>query len=142
MTPEDGLGKALMANMHESTGHAEGAAGTPHQGVGHVLPVKLLVAVFGGLVILTILTVAVSEMNLGPWSLYAALAVALVKATLVALYFMHLRYDKPFNAVVFLGCLIFATLFISFALTDSLYYKSTKISIPTDHMHTPFGDTK
>jgi len=48
-----------------------------------------------------------------------------VKASLVVLFFMHLRWDKPFNAIVFIGCLIFVGLFISLALLDTgQYYKS------------------
>jgi hypothetical protein len=40
---------------------------------------------------------------------------------------MHLRYDRPFNAIVFVGCLILVTLFISFTMSDSNAYRKTVI---------------
>jgi cytochrome c oxidase subunit 4 len=104
---------------HEGTIH--------HHGVSHVTSVKLLLTVWGALMVGTVATVAVSYANLGSWSLYVALLVAFIKASLVALYFMHLRYDRPFNAIVFVGCLILVTLFISFTMSDSNAYRKTVI---------------
>ena len=46
-----------------------------------------------------------------------------MKASLVALYFMHLRYDRPFNAIVFVTALFFVMLFVGIALTDTAAYK-------------------
>ena len=96
----------------------------PH-GVGHIVPFKYLLGVFIALVFLTILTVAASMVDFGEFNLIVALAIAVVKATLVVLIFMHLRWDKPFNAIVFVGCLIFVGLFISLALMDSTQYHNT-----------------
>jgi len=56
-----------------------------------------------------------------------ALAVAVVKSTLVALFFMHLRWDKPFNAIVFISALLFVFLFITFALLDTKEYRPAMI---------------
>ncbi len=102
---------------HEGTIH--------HRGISHVTSVKLLLTVWGILMVFTAVTVGVSYANLGQWSLYVALLVAFIKASLVALYFMHLRYDRPFNAIIFVGCLILVTLFISFSMTDSGAYRTT-----------------
>ena len=85
----------------------------------HVMPLRVLFGVFGALLVLTVLTVAVTWVDLGSFNLYIALAVAVVKATLVALYFMHLRYDKPFNALALVATLLFVALFIGFALLDT-----------------------
>ena len=52
-----------------------------------------------------------------------ALAVATVKATIVGLYFMHLRWDRPFIAFIFVGSMLFVVLFIGIALTDSIAYQ-------------------
>jgi caa(3)-type oxidase subunit IV len=79
-------------------------------------------AVFAALVMLTAATVAVAGVDLGNLNLYIALAIAGTKATLVVLYFMHLRYDRPFHLVLFLGCLGFVVLFISLVLTDTRAY--------------------
>jgi len=88
-------------------------------GVGHVVPLKILCAVFVALTLLTVLTVAASEVNFGEFNLVIALCIAVIKASLVVLFFMHLLWDKPFNAIVFVGCLIFVGLFISLTLLDT-----------------------
>ena len=90
------------------------------RGLAHIMPVKALLMVWGTLVVLTWITVAVTRFDLGSLSLWVAMGIATTKATLVALYFMHLRYDRPINGIVFIGTLLFATLFIGLALTDSL----------------------
>jgi len=96
----------------------------PH-GVGHIVPFKILFAVFVALTLLTVITVAASEVDFGEMNLVVALAIAVIKASLVVLFFMHLLWDKPFNAIVFVGCLIFVGLFISLSLLDSgQYHKS------------------
>ena len=45
--------------------------------------------------------------------------IASVKASLVALFFMHLRWDKPVNAVIFCSTLFFLGLFLIGAYTDT-----------------------
>jgi len=71
------------------------------------------------LIILTILTFAVSYAGLpGNLSFAAAMAVALLKSTLVAGWFMHLKYDNRFNLMVFLSAFWFMAVFFGFTLTD------------------------
>ncbi len=99
----------------------------PH-GVGHIVPFSLLVKVFVALVILTVLTWAASLVDFGgDLNLIVALLIAVTKATLVVMIFMHLRWEKPFIAIVFIGCLIFVGLFISLTLLDTGQYHSTVI---------------
>jgi cytochrome c oxidase subunit 4 len=90
--------------------------------VGHVVPFKVLAAVWGTLLALTVLTVAVAGVDLGRFNLEIALAIATLKASLVLLYFMHMRYDHPMNAIVFIVALLFFMLFVSLALLDSHAY--------------------
>lgn len=52
--------------------------------------------------VLLILTIAVAHFDLGPWSLAVALVIAVAKALLILLFFMHLRYDKR-EVLVFAG---------------------------------------
>lgn len=85
----------------------------------HVMPLRVLFGVFAALLVLTVLTVAVTWVDLGSFNLVIALTVAVVKASLVALYFMHLRYDKPFNALALMSTLLFVALFIGFTLLDT-----------------------
>jgi cytochrome c oxidase subunit 4 len=89
----------------------------------HAVPLPVLFAVFAALVVLTVLTVAATWYDLGSWNLVIAMAIATVKASLVVLFFMHLKYDNPFNAIIFIAALVFMTLFISMTLLDTLQYQ-------------------
>lgn len=103
------------------TSHVEVQA-APHATVGHVVPFKVLAAVWGTLLVMTVITVAVAGVDLGRFNLEIALAIAIVKASLVLLYFMHMRYDRPMNAIVFITALLFVVLFVSIALIDTQAY--------------------
>ncbi|MHC4653250.1 MAG: cytochrome C oxidase subunit IV family protein [Planctomycetota bacterium] len=93
-----------------------------HHGVGHIVPVKILLATGIALLILTVVTVWVASSDLGNVNIWVALFVAAFKGSLVALFFMHLRYDRPFNGIILVASLAFVALFISFALTDTREY--------------------
>jgi len=99
-----------------------------HSGVGHVVPVRTLVGVLGLLLALTVATVAVTLVDLGPMNLVLALFIAVIKGTLVLLYFMHLRWDRPFNAVVLVAALAFFMIFVALSLLDSDHYQNELIS--------------
>ena len=96
---------------------------THAHGSVHVVPVSVLLAVFAALLVMTVLTVAVTWVDLGAFNIWLALGIAVAKAGLVALYFMHLRYDSPFYGVVLISSLLFVALFIGFAILDSQAYK-------------------
>ena len=91
-------------------------------GVGHIVPIKTLVATGLALLVLTLITVGAAKIDLGDLNIWIALAIAVFKASLVVLFFMHLKYDRPFNGIVFMTSVAFVALFISFALTDSKEY--------------------
>lgn len=102
----------------------EGEAHNPGRAhVGHHVPLWVLVAVLAALLVLTVLTVVATWFDLGSMNLLIAMVIATVKAALVALFFMHLAYDKPFNAIVLVGTLFFVMLFISMALLDAFHYR-------------------
>jgi len=88
----------------------------------HVVPLWMLAAVFGTLVLLTVLTVAVTYVDLGRMNVGVALIIAAVKAILVAEIFMHLRWDKPFHRVAIISAVCFVALFIGIVMLDSLSY--------------------
>jgi cytochrome c oxidase subunit 4 len=56
-----------------------------------------------------------------------ALGIAAVKGSLVALYFMHMRYERPFNAIVFVLSLAFVALLIGVSLMDAFVYQEDLI---------------
>lgn len=71
-------------------------------------------SVYACLVVLTLLTLGSFYLRMGRiFAVTAALAIALVKSSLIALYFMHLRHEKPLiYGVVFIGMLAVAILAI------------------------------
>ena len=89
----------------------------------HVSSVKLLLVVWVALMVGTWLTVSASTVDLGFLNIWVGLAIATAKAVLVGLYYMHLRWDKPFNSFFFLGAFLFLFLFIGFAMMDSAHYQ-------------------
>jgi cytochrome c oxidase subunit 4 len=97
-------------------------------GISHVASPKVLLGTFGALMVLTVLTVAAVGIDLGTnMNLLLAMVIATIKATLVCLFFMHLKYDRTLHAVAFLTALLFALLFVSFALMDSSEYQDDVI---------------
>lgn len=95
--------------------------------VGHVIPLPVLFAVLGTLLVMTVVTVAVSRLDFGRYNLWIALGIAVFKASLVLLFFMHLKYDRPFNAIVIIVSMALVVLFIAIALTDSEQYEPDRI---------------
>ncbi len=93
-----------------------------HHGVGHIVPVRILFTTAMMLLILTVVTVAAAKFDFGAMNIWIALGIAVAKGSLVVLFFMHLRYDRPFNGLVFVASLAFVALFISFAMTDTKEY--------------------
>ncbi len=71
---------------------------------------------------LTWVTVAATFFDLGNVNIMIALGIAVVKSSLVVLYFMHLRYDNPFNGIIFIASILFVMLFIGFLLIDTKEY--------------------
>jgi len=85
----------------------------------HISSIRLIVVVWIALMIGTWLTVTATYFDLGALNIWIGLAIATVKAALVGLYYMHLRWDKPFNAFVFLSAFLFLGLFIGIAMMDT-----------------------
>ena len=101
-----------------------------HAHVGHVVPLRLLFTVWGALMALTLVTVAVTYIPaelLGPFTLWVALLIAGIKAALVALYFMHLRWDRPLNGIIMAISIAVVIMFVGGALTDTAEYQGDMI---------------
>jgi len=118
---------------HADSGHAHdhGHAHAHDHGHGahggdvhaHPVPAKILVGILMMLFLLTFITVAVSYVDLGKANLFVAMAVASVKAAIVALFFMHLFWDKPFNGLIIVSAFFFLGIFIGLALLDTKEYQ-------------------
>jgi|SRR5579863_2719391 len=98
-----------MANhTGQSAGHA-----TPH-----IVPKRLYIAVFLALVILTWVTTFVSTVDLGRWNIFAALAIAICKASLVVLFFMHVWYSTRLTKMIVMCSLFWLILLLFITMTD------------------------
>ncbi len=94
------------------------------EGHVHVVPLWVLFATFGALMVLTVLTVAAVFVDLGELNIWIAIGIATLKAAAVVLWFMHLAYDRPFNVIIFLTTLFFVGLLLAFAMADSVKYRA------------------
>lgn len=79
---------------------------------------KPYAGVLAALLVLTIITVIAAGFDFGSANVAIALGIATIKATLVALFFMHLLHDKPINAVIAASGFLFLGLMLTFCLID------------------------
>jgi cytochrome c oxidase subunit 4 len=86
----------------------------------HVVSWKVYLAVFLALCVLTVITVEVNGYDFGPFNLIVALGVAITKASLVVLFFMHARYSPSLTGVVIASSVVFFFILVFLTLTDYL----------------------
>ena len=111
----------MASGTHDHHGHGE-----QHPLVGHLVPYSTLFATGFALLVLTVITVAARYVDLGEANIYLAIGIAVVKATLVSLFFMHLRWDRPFNLMVLVGSMLFVVLMMVFCMMDVGQYTATE----------------
>ena len=82
----------------------------------HIVPYRVYVMVLLSLIALTFISIAITEIELGAFTVAGALLFACVKSYLVLTYFMHLKYDKPFYRymVLFVFAVFIVVIVISF----------------------------
>lgn len=87
---------------------------------GHDDPGKFstYIKVFAVLIVLTVITVAVAQVNLGKANTLIAMLVATVKAVVVAIWFMHMNHESTLNRIVFASAFIFAFIFFGLTFMD------------------------
>jgi cytochrome c oxidase subunit IV len=106
--------------MHESTV----APNTAHTNHEHIPSIRSLLTTFATLIVLTVVTLYGSTLSLGSAEIWFSMGIASVKAALVALYFMHLKHDKPFNVLIVVFSLAFAAIFIGLTMIDANSYQT------------------
>jgi cytochrome c oxidase subunit IV len=101
--------------------HAAHAQAHDHEAHVHGGP-KLYGAVLAALLFLTVVTVGASMIDFGGGliNVIIAMLIASIKASLVALFFMHLRWEGKMNAIIFCSTLFFLGLFLIGCYTDSI----------------------
>lgn len=84
----------------------------------HTIGFKTYLNVLILLLILTVITVSVAQLDFGAWNTFIAMFIASVKGALVLLYFMHLKYDDKFYWVVFGSGIFFVILLFLLVKVD------------------------
>ena len=92
-------------------------AGHP-EGELHIVSPMVYLTIFGALLVGTAITIGASYVDMGPWNPVVALGIAVTKATLVVLYFMHIKYSsKLMKLTVAAGMFTFLIL-VGMSLSD------------------------
>lgn len=84
----------------------------------HVTSPTVYISIFLALMVLTAITVLVAFQDLGPMNDVVALAIAVTKATLVILFFMHIRHSTPFTKLVVISGFVWLLILITITLAD------------------------
>jgi cytochrome c oxidase subunit IV len=85
----------------------------------HILPIRLYVTIWAALLCLTVITAAVAFVDLGPFNTVVALVIASVKALLVVLFFMHVKYtSEKMTKVVFVAAIFWLLILLTLSLAD------------------------
>jgi cytochrome c oxidase subunit IV len=92
-----------------------------HDGVvGHVVPISTYLLVFLALMAGTALTTGVAYIDLGPWNTPVALTIAVIKMTLVVLFFMHVKYATGLTRIVILAGFFWLAIMVTLSCSDEL----------------------
>ena len=87
---------------------------------GHISPTKTYYVIFGSLMVLTTITVIVAFVNLGALNFPVALGIAILKATLVVLFFMHVKYSSQLTNLICGTAFFFLVILFGLTLSDYL----------------------
>ena len=85
---------------------------------GHVSPKSVYYSIFAALLALTGITVSVAFINLGRLNFPVAISIAILKATLVVLFFMHAKYSSRLTKLVIGGAFFFLLCLFGLTMTD------------------------
>jgi len=93
--------------------------GPPASEHEHILPVSLYVTIWLTLMVLTVVTAAVSFIDLGPFNTVVALLIASFKVVLVVLFFMHVKYmSDRLTKMVVVAVIFWLFLLLGLSLMD------------------------
>ena len=86
----------------------------------HILPKRVYYTIFAILLFCTYLTVQIAFLDLGALNTVAALVIATFKATIVVLFFMHVKYSSRLTWAVVLGSIFWLGILLALTMTDYL----------------------
>jgi cytochrome c oxidase subunit IV len=86
----------------------------------HIVPTRVYYLIFAALMVGTYITVQAAFIDLGAFNTVVALAIACAKASLVILYFMHVRYGTRLTWVVVFGSVLWLGILLALTFGDYL----------------------
>ena len=86
----------------------------------HVIPVRTYLIIFAALFVLLFLTVGAYFINVGPFNIMIAMTIAIIKALLIILYFMHVRFSNRLTWVFAGAAFFWLGILLGLTLTDYL----------------------
>jgi cytochrome c oxidase subunit 4 len=101
---------------HSSPDHPHEHA--DHLGAHHIVPKRVYFAVFITLIVMTWVTAFVSTVDLGRWNIFVALAIAIFKASLVVLFFMHVWYSTRLTKMIVMSSIFWLVLLLFITMVD------------------------
>jgi cytochrome c oxidase subunit 4 len=107
---------------HTNSKHEGGGHGGHHdEGAvhAHISSVPFYIFIFVALLVFTVITVGQSYVDLGKLNLLVVIIIATCKASLVVSFFMHLKHDNRFNALMFVSGLLFIGVFFTYTMNDT-----------------------
>ena len=87
----------------------------------HIVPYRLYAIVLVALLVLTFASIAITEIELGAYTVAGAMLFAIVKSYLVLTYFMHLKFDKPYIRIMVLFVFAIFVVVLVITMLDYLY---------------------
>src|SRR4029079_5082930 len=96
----------------------------------HISSIKLYFGIFLALMVGTALTVAAAFVDMGPANNVVAMGIAVVKATLVVLFFMHVKYSSRLTAMIVASAVLFIVILFGMTMMD-YFSRSTEYVDPS-----------
>jgi len=87
----------------------------------HIIPYRTFLFILAGLITLTLISVAVTQISLGTLTVTIALLIAAIKSSLVLSIFMHLKFDDKFFTILVTAVILVIGLVIFITFLDYLY---------------------
>ncbi len=84
----------------------------------HIVPKRVYFLVFATLIAMTWVTAWVSTVDLGRLNIFVALSIAIFKASLVILFFMHVKYGTKLTKMMVLAGIYWLLLLLFIAMCD------------------------
>ena len=84
----------------------------------HLVPYRVYLGIWAALMALTAITIGVKYADLGHLAVFTAVLIASVKCTLVVLYFMHVRFERPLIGVMIAAAFITFAIYICLTFSD------------------------